>query len=187
MKKRTRKKESAKNKSLIKSITLRYLLIIFTALIGFQLFSFIFTPLTKYPVYWITSLFYDVALMGKDIILVNNAIPVELIPACIAGSAYSLLLILNLSVPKIEIKKRLNMIGTSFLSLLVLNILRIFLLTLIFIGGYSFFDATHKIFWYGISTIFVVGIWFAQVKLYKVKEIPFYSDIKFLYNKFIKR
>ena len=66
----------------------------------------------------------------------------------------------------------------TFLSLLVLNILRIFFLSLVFVLGASLFDITHELFWYLGSTIFVVGIWFAGVKIFKVKEIPFYSDLK---------
>ena len=77
------------------------------------------------------------------------------------------------------------MILFSFAFLLVVNILRIFLLIMIYIKGYYFFDITHKLFWYLISIIFVIGIWFTEVRLFRIKEIPFYSDIKFLYKKFI--
>ena len=75
------------------------------------------------------------------------------------------------------------MIFLSFACLLIINILRIFLLGLVYISGFSWFDIAHKLFWYAGSTIFVIGIWFAEVKLFKIKEIPFYSDIKFLYKK----
>jgi len=79
------------------------------------------------------------------------------------------------------------MILSSFISLLVINILRILLLIIIYIEGYSFFDITHKLFWYLMSIVFVIGIWFTEVKLFKIKEIPFYSDMKFLYKKFISK
>ena len=45
------------------------------------------------------------------------------------------------------------------------------------------FDITHKIFWYSLSILFVVGIWFLEVKLFKIKSIPFYSDIISVYKK----
>jgi exosortase/archaeosortase family protein len=105
---------------------------------------------------------------------------IEIIGACIAGSAYSLLLILNLSVPNIKIKQRIKLLLFSFSSLLIINILRIFILSVLFVQGISFFDITHKLFWYAGSTIFVVAIWFTGIKLFKIKEIPFYSDIKYL-------
>lgn len=164
-------------------IFIRYLILIIIALPNFWLFYLIFTPLTLYPVYFLLTLFFDTSLI-QNIILIND-LPIELIPACIAGAAYYLLLILNLSVPKIKFKKRIKMIMFSFTSLLILNILRIFLLSLVFLSENSFFNIAHKLFWYIGSTIFVVGIWFVEVKIFKIKEIPIYSDIKFLYKKSI--
>ena len=69
----------------------------------------------------------------------------------------------------------------SFALLLILNIMRIFTLSLIL--GSSSFGLIHKIFWYLGATIFVVLIWFLEVKIFKIKEIPFYSDFKFLIKK----
>ncbi len=166
-------------------LLIRYAILIIIALPGLWLFYFIFTPLTLYPVYFLLSLFFDTSLMG-NIILIGE-FPIELIGACIAGSAYYLLLILNLSVPKIKLQKRAKMILLSFASLLILNILRIFFLSLVFISEASWFDITHKLFWYLGSIVFVVGIWFAEVKFFKIKEIPFYSDIRNLFNLISKK
>ncbi len=115
-------------------------------------------------------------------ILANN-FTVEIIEACVAGSAYYLILIFNLALPKIKLHKRLKMISFAFIVLLFINILRIFSLSLMFAGDFYLFDMAHKLFWYLGSIIFVVGIWFAEVKLFKIKEIPIYSDIKLLYKK----
>lgn len=166
----------------ISGIVLRYLILILVAIPNLWIFYTIFTPLTAYPVYWLLGLFYDVSLLNKAIILINQNISIELIEACIAGSAYYLLLILNLSTPGIKVSKRIKIAALSFLVFLVINILRIFTLSLVAVSGSSFFDITHRIFWYALSTIFVVGIWFAEVKAFNIKAIPFYSDIKFLYK-----
>ena len=172
------KKDSAN----ILDIVSRYLILVLTSLSGLWLFYFIFTSLTIYPVYFLVNLlFEDVSLFGE--IMIVNGVAIEFIRACIAGSAYYLLLILNLSTPKINLKKRVTMILFSFAALLIINIIRIFVLILIFFYGFSFFDITHKFFWYFMSTIFVILIWFAEVKYFKIKEIPFYSDIKYLYKK----
>ncbi len=165
------------------NIFIRYMILVIIALPNFWIFYFIFTSLTVYPVYFLLNIFFNTSLIG-NIILIDN-FPIELIPACIAGAAYYLLLILNVSTPKIKFKKRIQMIFFSFSSLLILNILRIFSLSLIFISGNSFFDIAHKLFWYLGSTVFVVGIWFIEVKIFKIKKIPIYSDIKFLYRKSI--
>jgi len=159
-------------------IALRYLILVLIGILGNSVFYLLFLPLTVYPVYFLLQIFFNPYLL-YNVIIVHSS-PIEIIGACVAGSAYYLLLILNLSTRKIELKKRLLMLLFSFSSLLVINVLRIFLLSLIFIFGFSFFDITHKLFWYAGSTIFVVGIWFLSVKLFKVKEIPVYSDVLFL-------
>jgi exosortase/archaeosortase family protein len=160
----------------------RYLILILVAIPNLYLFYFILTPLTIYPVYFLFNLFFDTSLINNTILIVGKC-PIELVNACIAGSAYYLLLILNLSIPRINIKERLTMISFSFSLLLIINLLRIFILGLM--SSFSdllLFDITHKLFWYLLSTIFVAGIWFLEVKLFRITEIPFYSDIKDLYN-----
>ena len=145
----------------------------------------VFTLLTIYPVAYLLKLFYNV-LIFENTLFINSQI-IQIIPACVAGSAYLLLLILNLATP-MNFKKRIYSILTSFAILLLLNILRIFFLSIFYLENLPFFDFTHKLFWYALSTIFVVGIWFAEVKLFKIKEIPFYSDMKLLYeNSFLKK
>jgi exosortase/archaeosortase family protein len=178
------KKRGKRNKDLkdFLNILLRYFILILVALPGLFIFYFIFTPLTVHPVYFLLGLFFDVAILSKTNILVNN-LPIELISACIAGAAYYLLLVLNLSTPKIKLKKRIHAIIFSLIAFLILNILRIFVLSSLAVTGFAYFNVTHTVFWYGFSTIIVVGIWFAEVKIYRIKEIPFYSDIKFLYKK----
>jgi len=162
-------------------ISIRYLILILIALPNIYIFYLIFTPLTVYSVYFLLNLFFDCTVTSN--VITVSGVPIEIIKACVAGSAYYLLLIFNLSTPKIKFKKRINMIFISFASLLLLNILRIFFLSILFISSSIWFDFTHKLFWYLLSIVFVVGIWFAEVKAFKIKEIPFYSDILFLYKK----
>jgi len=161
-------------------IIVRYLLMILVGFTNSWIFYVLFTLITIYPVYFLLGLFFNPSITS-NIILVNN-IPIEIIGSCIAGSAYYLLLILNLATPGIKIKKRLGIFLFSFLSLLILNILRIFILSVMLVSEVSFFDITHKLFWYIGSTLFVVGIWFLSVKIFKIKEIPFYSDMTFLFK-----
>ena len=164
------------------SIFLRYIILIIVAFPSLWIFYLIFTPLTVYPVYFLLSLFFPVSLISKTIILISGNVPIEIIEACVAGSAYYFLLILNLTTQGIKSKTRIYMILFSFAVFLLINIIRIFLLSLLAISGSSFFDITHIVFWYALSTVFVIGIWFFQVKVFKIKEIPIYSDIKFLYK-----
>ncbi len=167
----------------IKNLFLRYSIIILIALPNLFIFYFIFSPLTIYPLFALFKIFFkDVLLIGNIFYLSNN-LSIEIIDACIAGSAYYLLFILNFSIPKISIKKRFQMILFSFIFLWGLNIARIFILTSILtfpMQTTQLFDLTHKLFWYFGTTIFVVLIWFIEVKEFKIKSIPIYSDLKFL-------
>jgi exosortase/archaeosortase family protein len=174
-----------KKSSQILNVIIRYLILLVIGIIGTTFFYFIFSFLTIQPVYFLLSLFFNPSLVS-NIIIINN-LPIEIIGACIAGSAYYLLLILNLSIPNIKSAKRILMFLFSFSILLILNILRIFLLSVMYVSQVSFFDITHKLFWYVGSIVFVVGIWFLTVSLFKIKEIPFYSDIKFLLKKSKKK
>jgi len=162
-------------------IFLRYLILILVALPNLWVFYFIFTPLTIYPLYFLFKIFFEVSI-AENILIIEKIFPIQLIQACVAGAAYYLLLILNLSVPKIKLKKRLKMIFFAFFCFLIINIIRIFLLSLLIFSNSELFDLTHKLFWYALSTIFVVSIWFIEIRIFKIKEIPIYSDLKFLYK-----
>lgn len=179
------KKEKKKVKNIKNShndiffIPVRYL-ILFFLMFSLPLIYKIFTPLTIYPVVWLLKLFYETSLSG-NFIIINLKTVIEIIPACIAGSAYLLLLILNLTV-SMKFLKRIYSILLSFLLLLILNILRIFLLSILYHNNFTYFDITHKFFWYFLSTVFVIGIWFFIVKIFSIKEIPVYTDFKELYS-----
>ncbi|VVB83667.1 Uncharacterised protein [uncultured archaeon] len=166
------------------NIFLRYAIMILFGILNAGFFYIIFTPLTIYPVYFLLKIFFGASLIG-NVLFVHN-FPVEIIGACVAGSAYLLLLVLNLSTPKIKLSRRIGIFFFSFSLLLAVNVLRIFTLSGILVSGSSLFDLAHKIFWYAGSILFVAGIWFLSVKLFKLKEIPFYSDIKYLWNKLRK-
>ena len=166
-------------------ISLRYLILLALVILLLLPFSSpiiytILTPLTIYPAIFLLNFFVTVSIISVPLALIlGGKTIIEIVPACIAGAAYILILILNLSVP-MKIKKRIIVLIFSILILLVFNILRIFGFSLLYYSLVPGIDLTHKIFWYGISTIFIVGVWFFLVKTFKIKEIPFYSDIRFM-------
>lgn len=179
-----KKQESRKRKysaQPLLNIIIRYFLVIATSYNGLFIFYYIFTPLTVYPIFFILNLFFSANLNGNIINI--SGFTIELIPACIAGSAYYLLFVLNMIVPNLSIKKRTGMILFAFTSLLLLNLLRILGLVLLALYSLAFFDIAHKFFWYFLNIILVTIIWFAEVLIFKVKGIPFYTDVIYLYNK----
>ncbi len=168
-------------------ILFRYAILVFLSIFGLSIFYFIFTPLTLYPSYLLFKIFYPVIIINSDIIkFLNLPLSLEIIGACVGGSAYTLLFILNLSTPNIKLKKRLTMIGISIFVFLIANILRIFLVGVLFAENVKFANSVHEFLWYFGSIFLLIIIWFFEVRKFKIKEIPFYSDIKF-FAKYIKK
>jgi len=133
-------------------------------------------PITVETVRVILSVFTKVSVMD-DIIYVQWT-HIQIAPACVAGSAFYLLLILILSISDVSPKIRAKAIVASFGILFALNIVRI--LILIPMTNSIYFYDVHWIFWHLISTLFVVFIWFYIIKKYNIKSIPVYSDLKYL-------
>ena len=184
MKKGMFKNKKSKNKKSKKKLdkkpifVLSRYIILLVLMLSLSLIYKILTPLTLYSTAGLLKLFYQ-ASINKNIIFIVPKTIIQIIPSCVAGSAYLLLMILNISVP-MKLKQRVYSIFFSIILLFIVNILRIFFLTILLINDFRFFDITHKLFWYVLSTIFVVGIWFLTAYLFKIKQIPIYTDIKYL-------
>ena len=156
----------------------RYISMLLLGVGNLYLFYKILTPLTIRTVSGILAIFNPVTV--ADNLIRFNGTMIEIIPACVAGAAFFLLIFLILSTAEIKPKKRTLIIISSLLTLFILNILRIIILA--GIAKTSYFQVAHWISWHIISTLFVVGIWFAAVKIYKIKSIPVYSDLKYVQN-----
>ncbi len=163
------------DKQLIDLFT-RYIIILLFGLGNLFILYKTLTPITLYTLRTILSIFTTTTITAN--IITTTHLQIQLIPACIAGSAYYLLLILNLTTPNIKLNKRIKILIISFLSLLVLNILRILLL--ISVNKTILFNPLHELFWYAISTVFVIAIWIFTVKHYKIKNVPVYDDVRHL-------
>ena len=170
-------KSKKKGDSFIFGLILRYLIILLLGLGGLWLIYTVLRPLTYYVVFGISSLFTNVLGNPTDMFLLFDNFGVELVDACVAGAAFYLLLILNLTTPMSADKRRKTLIF-SIVALFTINSLRI--LFLIYLASLSlvFFNATHIFFWYVLSVVFVAGIWIWVVKRYSISQIPVYSDVK---------
>ncbi len=155
----------------------RYLILLALGLFNLGIFYLIFTPLTIYPVYWITLLLDPNARLLPGNLVFFSGEYAEIIAACIAGAALYLLTILNLSTP-MRITSRLRSLAFLYFSFLAINISRIVIFLAFFVAGKQYFDIAHKFVWYFGSTVIVVALWFINVWIYKLKEIPIYSDVK---------
>lgn len=154
----------------------RYLILLALGL-GIQIFYFIFTPITIYLTAIILKLFGEVIV--QDNLILFNSLLIEIIPACVAGAAYYLLLALNLTTP-MKIDRRIKSVLFLFVAFLLFNLIRIIIFIFLALAGYRYFDETHSLVWHLGSTLLVVLIWFANVKIFRIKEIPVLSDFRVL-------
>ncbi|UCD20749.1 MAG: pacearchaeosortase [archaeon] len=154
---------------------LRYILAIIAVLFS-ATFYFIFKPLTIWLSYGILSLFFTKVMVAGNLIFVNQ-VSVEIIPACVGGSAYLLLVLLNLLTPNLKFIKRIWIFLLASTMFLVLNLIRLNISIAFLEAGNNLFFKTHIVFWY-VSIAFVVLIWFLCIKIFKIKDVPVYSDIK---------
>ena len=160
----------------------RYLFLLVFGMFGLGLLYSILSPLTVYPSFFLLKSLYPSVIysISTNTISLGN-LYIEIIEACVASSAYYLFLILNLTT-SMSYKKRIQSLAFLLISFLILNIFRIVLFSSLFFKGFAFFNITHVLVWYLGSTLLVVILWFISIYLFKIKEIPFYSDIKYLYK-----
>ena len=163
---------------------LRYFFLLVLGFNGLSFFYLILTPLTIHPVFFIISLFEEVSILQN--IISFKGINIEIISACVAGSAYYLLTILNMTTP-MKPKQRIKSLLFLTISFLFLNILRIIIFSYLAVYGFSYFDFAHKFVWYFGSTILVVLIWFTNVHIFKIKSIPIFTDFKTIFNEYKKK
>ena len=140
LKKKTKKGKVKSNNSqdyVKKQITifLRYItLLVFGAILSFTtLFYDSLLILTIYPVNFLLNLSYSSVVIGNIISIQDYSI--QIIPACVSVSDYFLLLILNITT-SMSIKTRIKSLIFSLLALLLVNILRIYILSLMLLVIY---------------------------------------------------
>ena len=167
-----------KQSNKILGLFLRYSTILLLGIGNLYIIYKILTPLTIHTIHKILLIFTDTTLVGN--IISTNNIVIEIVPACVAGSAFYLLFLLILSAANIKPKTRTKALLTAFAMFFALNIIRI--LILIPLADTSYFEIVHWVFWHIISTLFVIGIWFSVVKIYKIKSIPIYTDFRYIKN-----
>jgi exosortase/archaeosortase family protein len=168
-----------------KQLFIRFLIAIIITLI-YPLFYVVLTPITQYLSYFFLNFFYDISIIGTSLGI--NSIGFKFVEACVAGAAYYLLFILIIGTKDLDWKKGLKMFFSGSLMILALNVIRIIILIILALEvGKNYFDAVHMIFWNFVSGIYIALVWIVLVKKFKVKKIPFYSDIKYFYKKSLLR
>lgn len=142
--------------------------------------SSLLTPLTIYAVYLI--LFSYSPIIIERTMSINN-IGFNFVEACIATYAYLFLWGLCMLTKGINVKARTKIIIYGFLLIFAMNIFRIILLIILAVNyGFHWFNLVHLFFWKFLSGVYVALVWIFFVKIYKIKAIPIYDDLKTLYK-----
>lgn len=161
------------------SLFIRYIFVALLSLNGLVLFYFILTPLTSKVVFTMLDIFYNISYISETSILIANYSIIHLIPACIAGAAYFLLLALNFSVP-LETKKRIESLIFLLGGFFIINVARIIIFAFLYLSGFKYFDLAHELSWNFLSTLLIVLIWFTNVRIFNIDSLPIYSDFKYI-------
>lgn len=156
--------------------------IIILFLISYSLLNIIITPVTIYLSYYLLKLFGENVILLPPFLILNQAV-IKFIPACAAISAYYLLMLLILLTRDIKPLIRLKMFLLGSLIILIINTLRVtaLLITLSYYG-LNLFESIHIFLWILVGSVLVALVWIFLVKRYKVKTIPIYSDLKYLFE-----
>jgi len=160
------------NNSKIFYLFLRYFFVLLIALFIF-LFPLVLTAPTALSVNFLLTLTGESHLINN--VIVYNGVGIELIPACIASSAYILLFLLLFSV-QMKAKDRIKALVFSIFLFFIFNVFRITLLSIIIKS--PVFEILHMFLWYFLSTLAVFLIWILDVKMFNISNIPVYSDFK---------
>jgi len=158
-----------------------FLIRILIVVVSYPLLTFLLTLPTLYGVFILTNFLHPI-LQGQSIIV--NTISYDIIKACVAPLAYWILIILIFLTKEISLKKRVYMLLIGLISLYLINITRIAFL--IYIGSeisLLLFDKLHLLIWHFISGVSIIIVWIFLIKYFKIKSIPFYDDLHYLYRK----
>lgn len=165
-----------------KRLVLRLLALVIIFLIP-SLMLLIFSKPTIYLSYYSLKLLsYNPILVNNDIII-NQAV-LTFIPACVATSAYYLLIALVFLTKDLKLKTIIYSIVLGSSLILLFNILRVDILVFILLNfSKNLFDTLHLFIWKFLSGIYVALVWLLLIKIFKIKTIPVYSDVKYLIKK----
>ncbi|HLC73603.1 MAG TPA: pacearchaeosortase [Candidatus Nanoarchaeia archaeon] len=151
------------------------------------LFMIFFIPTIIFPYIILKFIGYNIILDFSSQSLLINDLTLNFISACVATSAYQLLAILILLTKDLSFKRMLKIFIVGSLMILLVNIVRILILSLVFINyGYESFNSLHILLWRGAASFIVFFVWIGLVKIFKIKNIPLISDMSYLL-KYIKK
>jgi len=112
---------------------------------------------------------------------------INIVKYCVTASAYYLLALFAIITMGIALWKRIIMFLLGTILIFAMNLARIVMLIVVLLNNSEGFKGTHAALGLFLSIIYVIFIWVLLSILFKVKTVPFYSDIKFLSQEVCKK
>jgi len=169
----------------VKELLVRVFIAIVLLVIPVNIFYFLFSKVTLWgslPFLYILG--YSIKVEGYTLFLDGKIL--DFIPACVATSAYYLLTLLVLLTKDIKLKTRFYLFLSGCFLIFLMNVVRIDILLYILVEfGKNWFERFHIFFWHFVSSVYVAAVWIFLTYKFKVKSIPVYSDLKFLFQQSI--
>lgn len=119
------------------------------------------------------SVRYAISILGGEA-------TVNIVKYCVTASAYYLLTLLCIIVMGVALWKRILMFLAGSALIFGMNIVRIIVLIRILLNNQGAFEPMHTFFSLLLSVGYVGLVWFLLSIVFRVKTVPFYSDVKFL-------
>ncbi len=170
---------------LIIRVVLALALFIIPLMLGVNVFQKVFEKLTFDAVYSFLeksgaepepgsfSVRYAISILGGEA-------TINIVKYCVTASAYYLLALFCIVTWNIALWKRFLMFLIGSALIFGMNIARIVLLIVTLLNNQEGFQAAHFALNFLLSVVYVVIIWALLSFLFRVKAVPFYSDVKFL-------
>ena len=158
-------------------LSIRYFIILLLSINALFIIYYVMSPITYYLSLLFLGLIGSTQGFFLEKLIVFNGLSISLVDACVAGAAYYLLLVLCLTTQMNSVK-RLKAIFFSCGLFLVINVFRITIFSLLAVNGSNYFGSLHLLTWYFLSVIIVVGVWLTTIRIFVIKGIPVWDDIK---------
>jgi len=118
--------------------------------------------------------------------ILDGVATINIVKYCVTASAYYLLALFCIITWNITLWKRFLMFLIGGILIFGMNLTRIIILIVTLLSNKEIFQATHSAFNFFLSFVYVILIWSLLSVVFRVKTVPFYSDIKFLTREMLK-
>ncbi len=126
------------------------------------------------------SVKYAITILGGEA-------TINIVKYCVTASAYYLLALFCIIIMDVAIWKRALMFLIGSALIFGMNLARIVILIITLLKYQSSFQAAHFVLNFLLSVVYVILVWVLLSFLFKVKTVPFYSDINFLMHEMLKK